>query len=209
MGLDTFGGLASGFSACEPFAREFWWFPHYQDLEGSTIPKLWLAVLILPLFSSIRAIAAEKSSGRVAVLVSGHDTSLIEIVSSCLTRQLKSFNNVSVVDSEPGYYLRVMAIENRSAGKSLGYTLSVVVTRTVQDDYLRSSVPDEARLAFLLTLYGKVERIVDSWIVSAAHDDLDQACRRIVETFYWGTLEQGRNPRRRLGEVIYGLVTPE
>jgi hypothetical protein len=42
-----------------------------------------------------------------------------------------------------------MVIENRSAGKNLGYTLSVVVTRTIEDDVLRSSVPDEARRAFL------------------------------------------------------------
>ena len=142
-------------------------------------------------------------------MVSGYDTSLIEIVSSCLTQKLKSLSIVTVVDTEPGYYLRVMAIENKSPSKSLGYTLSVVVTRTVQDDYLRSSVPDEARLAFLLTLYGKVEKIVDSWIVSTAHDDLDHACNKIVDTFRWGTLEQARNPRKRLGEVVYGIATPE
>jgi hypothetical protein len=177
-------------------------------LEGPAIPKLWLAALSLLTIPSAVAAPAATWNARVTVLVSGYDTSLIEIVSACLTGKLKSLNNVTVVDTEPAYYLRVMVIENRAAGRNLGYTLSVVVTRTVQDDVLRSSVPDAARLAFLLTLYGNVEKIADSWIVSAAHDDLDEACHKIVDTFYWGTLEQARNPRRRLGEVVYGIATP-
>jgi hypothetical protein len=167
-----------------------------------------LAALLFLGLQNAAAAPTAKWTGRVAVLVSGYDTSLIEVVSGCLTQKLKSLNNITVVDTEPGYFLRVMVIENRSAGKNLGYTLSVVVTRAVEDDVLRSSVPDEARRAFLLTLYGNVEKVLDSWIVSAAHSDLEEACRKIIDTFYWGTLEQARNPRRRLGEVLYGTATP-
>lgn len=168
-----------------------------------------MAALILLALNSAIAAPAGKWNGRVSVLVAGYDTALIEIVSSCLTQKLKSLNDISVVDSEPGYYLRVMVIENKTPSRSLGYTLSVVATRTVQDEYLKNSVPDPARLAFLLRLYGQVEKIADSWIVSAPHDDLDQACKKIVDTFYWGTLEQARNPRQRLGEVLYGVASPE
>jgi hypothetical protein len=167
-----------------------------------------LAALVFLGLQSATAASTDKWTGRVTVLVSGYDTSLIEIVSGCLTQKLKSLNNITVVDTEPGYFLRVMVIENRSAGQDLGYTLSVVVTRTIENDVLRSSVPDEARRAFLLTLYGNVEKILDSWIVSAAHGDLEEACRKIIDTFYWSTLEQARNPRRRLGEVLYGTATP-
>lgn len=172
-------------------------------------PRLWLTAALI-LSSRIGSAApVEKWNSRVTVLVSGYDTSLIDIVSSCLTQHLRSLKDITVVDAEPGYRLRVMVIENKTVAKSVGYTLSVVVTHTVQDEYLRNSVHDEARLAFLLRLYGNVESIADSWIVSASHEELDQVCQKIVETFYWGALEQARNSRRRLGEVVYSLGSPE
>jgi hypothetical protein len=172
-------------------------------------PRLWWTAVLLLSMRIGSAAPVEKWNSRVTVLVSGYDTSLIDIVSGCLTQHLRSVKDITVVDAEPGYYLRVMVIENKTVAKSVGYTLSVVVTHTVQDEYLRNSVHDEGRLAFRLRLYGNVENIADSWIVSAPHDELDQVCRKIVDTFYWGALEQARNSRRRLGEVVYGIGSPE
>ncbi len=66
----------------------------------------------------------------MTVAISGYDTSSIEMGSSCLTQQLKSFRDINVVDAEPGYILRVMVVENKATAASVGYTLSVVVTRS-------------------------------------------------------------------------------
>jgi hypothetical protein len=177
-------------------------------LRAPSIRAACCASLFCLLSQTGRAAPAEKLKSRVTPLVSGYDTALIEIVSSCLTQELKTFRDVSVVEAEPAYFLRVMVIENKAPAKSIGYTLSVVVTRTIEDQYLRQSVPDEARLAFLLRLYGKVETIADSWILTASPDELNRVCRKIVETFYWQVLAQARGSRRRLGEVVYDLAPP-
>jgi len=140
---------------------------------------------------------------RVAIQVAGYDPALIVRVSAYLKDELRTFKDITLVDDEPGVYLRIMAIENKNRMETSGYTLSVLASSTIEPAYLRSSVPDEARRAFLLGLYRAAEKLSDQWIVSTPPSGLEDACRKIVATFYWGAYQQAVNPRTTVGQAVF------
>ena len=70
-------------------------------------------------------------------------------------------------------------------------------------------MPDDAKRSFLLRLYGGAEKLADQWIVSAAPKNLESACQKVVDIFYYGKLQDLMEPRVRLGEATYGAITPQ
>jgi hypothetical protein len=161
------------------------------------------AVAVLASLASGQAASPSKDRIRVAVQVSGYDPPLIEAVTASLVRNLRGFRDVAVVDNEADLHLRILVIENQNSVKSFGYTLSILASRTVPEDFLRSSVPVEARRAFLLRLYGNSETLADNWMAAAPPDGLEDACKKIIATFYWGAFQQVKNPRLSVGEAVY------
>lgn len=161
------------------------------SLTSVAVKLFLLALTIMPL---------AQAADRVAVQVSGYDPALIDRVTSYLTREMRSLRAIKIVDTAPSQYLRIMVVENKGKGDSVGYTLSVLVSSTVQEDYLRTSVPDEARRAFLLKFYGNAEKLADYWIVSAPPKGLEEACAKIVATF---NMDRLRQTRQTLGEALY------
>lgn len=139
----------------------------------------------------------------LAVQVSGYDPALIDLVSTYIKDELRSLKDVALVDDEPMVYLRVMVIENKSRSETTGYTLSALVSSTIESAYLRNIVPDESQRGFLLRLYGTAEKLQDQWIVSAPASGLEETCRNIVATFYRTSYQQIMKPRLTVGEVIY------
>lgn len=64
------------------------------------------------------------------LIASRSDSAIADQPFPIVTQELKSFRDINVVDAEPGYILRVMVVENKATAASVGYTLSVVVTRS-------------------------------------------------------------------------------
>lgn len=145
---------------------------------------------------------------RIAVQVAGYDPTLIDQVSRYIKDELRTLKDVSLVDDEPMVYLRVMVIENKSRLETTGYTLSALVSSTIEPAYLRNLVPDESQRGFLLRLYGTAEKLEDQWIVSSPASGLEETCRKMVATFYGTTSRQILHPRLTLGQVIYSPPPP-
>ena len=140
---------------------------------------------------------------RLSIQVAGYDPALIDRVSACLKNEVRNIKGITLVDEEPGLYLRIMVIENKGRSETSGYTLAVLASSTIEQAYLRSSVSDEARRAFLVGLYRGAEKLSDQWIVSTPPNGLEDACRKVVATFHQGTYQQAIHQRLTVGQAVF------
>ena len=161
-----------------------------------------LLCLLTPNLTLARNPEAAKNT-RVTVQVAGYDPVLIERVSAYLKNELRNLKGITLATDEPGLYLRIMVIENKNRFETSGYTLSVLASSTIEPNYLRTLVPDDARRAFLMGLYRTAEKLSDQWIVSTTPADLEDACRKIAATFYQGAYQQAINERLTVGQAVF------
>jgi hypothetical protein len=98
------------------------------------------------------------------LIASRSDSAIADQPFPIVTQELKSFRDINVVDAEPGYILRVMVVENKATAGSVGYTLSVLVTPTIQDDVLRTPSPTRpgCRFCSVSTVRSRTSPIIGS-----------------------------------------------
>lgn len=167
---------------------------HWAQLIG--------ALCLIAVFG-LTAHAADTSnlrfSARVKVTVSAPDN-IKGAVSSYLNRELRSLNDVELVDTKPEWEINVLAMELKTVGgyKS-GVVLSTVIINSFDNQML--SVFFQPNLKDIgLYMTSSLSWYPDHWMNVGSTDDLQRLCKDIVADFDTKHLEESRKSFRRAKE---------
>jgi len=142
-----------------------------------------------------------KFTARVKVIVSG-DENIKGVITSYLNRELRSLNDVELVDSDPEWTIMVMAMEARTiGGYKSGIILSTNIIRHFSNQILSSLFQEkfkEAGLKITSNLYWDV----DQWLNVGPADKLQELCKKAIANFDTKHLEEGRKFFRKMKEDL-------
>jgi len=150
--------------------------------------------LALLVATSIQSFAAEHYF-RVRVEVSG-DANIKPLVTSYINRELRTLNDVKIMDNDPGWLLSIVAIETYTkGGDKIGVALSVVVLKLVTSLFAKK-IP--------LALVGMVPELYlfhTHILYTDSTNNLQRTCKRIVADFDSEQLETARRVLREANEL--------
>jgi len=78
------------------------------------------------LFVGVAAIASDEANYHVAVLLSADDT-IENVLRSCINREIRNLGDVSIVENDAQFSLRVVAMRNTVGGQTVGYIASMAI----------------------------------------------------------------------------------
>ncbi len=163
-----------------------------------------IAVLFISLVLSIDAYAAGTSnprfSARVKVTVTASDNIKSNIV-SYLNRELRSLNDVELVDTKPDWEICVLALElSNVGGYKTGVALATVYLKHFENEGIGEWFkPQNKKNALNITssLYWRP----DYWLVAGSTDDVQKLCKDIIAYFDSSNLEEDRKIFRLLNDT--------
>ena len=135
---------------------------------------------------------------RVQVAVSAPEN-IRGLITSYITRELRSLRDVEVVDEYPRWLIQVVAIEvSGKDGYKFGVSLSIAVLEKFDNSYLKSLMRETYKKDLVVSLTSNLYSLPDLWIRIGSHDDLRSICDGIVAGFDTEHLEESRRLLRRL-----------
>jgi hypothetical protein len=122
-------------------------------------------------------------------------------ISSYLNRELRSLNDVSIVESNPEWIIDITASElTYSSGQKTGaVAISIVITSPYRNKALSSMLQPNYK-DFGLRLTSNLVHFYSHWLFLGSTDDLQMISKRIVTSFDTQILEDQRKLFRQAQE---------
>ena len=158
-------------------------------------------LLMVTVISSVAAQDLPKFKARVKVSVSA-DENIKGMVTSYINRELRSLQDVEVVDRDPEWELQILAMEvSTKGGYKSGIVLSVVILSKFSSQILLPFVSGSYKEA-VDKLTSNLYYYPDHWLIVDSTKDLKQSCIGIVADFDTKYLEQSRKINRELMKTL-------
>lgn len=162
-----------------------------------------IAGVITIIVLSVAAYAADTNNSRftsrVKVTVSSNDN-IQDIVKSYLNRELRSLNDVELVDTDPDWEIEVLAMELKtSSGNKPGVVLSTVLSLY----YDKQVVINLIKPMYIDTLPPNGLQVTHyHWLNVDSKDNLQNMCNKMIAEFDSQYLEEGRKSFRKMKESL-------
>ena len=155
------------------------------------------AVIVMTLGVTTNSEEQTDHKFRVQVSVSSKDDSFEGLVKSYINRELRSLRDVEIVYRNPRWKLSIVALEDfTKSGRKMGVTLSTVILRRFDNQFLLSTLPENYRRLASLQTSGLYDHY-DQWVNGGSNDDLRTICNEIVAKFDTRYLEKVRKSLRK------------
>jgi hypothetical protein len=139
-------------------------------------------------------------SAKVKVSVSAPDD-IKDLVSSYLNRELRSLNDVEIVDNNPDWEIEIVAMELKTvSGYKNGIAISTVILSPYNNQALSEFFKPEFKESGLLITSG-LSWYSDQMLNVDSSDNLQELCKTIVADFDSRELEPSRKFFRNLKET--------
>lgn len=159
-----------------------------------------IGALCLVTLMSFSAHAAD-TNWRVKVTVSASE-SIKDSVSSYLNRELRSLNDVEVVNDNPDWEISVVAMELKTVGGyKNGIALSTVIVTPFNNQSLSGFFQPKFKTTGLQMTSG-LSWYPDQWLNVGSADDLQKQCKDIITNFDVTTLEESRKSLQKVKELL-------
>jgi len=142
----------------------------------------------------------QQFTARVKVIVSAKEN-IKSSLTSYLNRELRSLNDVELVETDPEWELNVLAVELKTTGgyKS-GVALSVVIISPFINQMLSGFFQEQFEDAGL-KMTSDLYLYPDHWLNVGPADKLQDLCKDVIATFDTKHLEEGRKSFRLLQKI--------
>jgi len=158
-------------------------------------------MLVVTAVSSVAAQDLPKFKARVKVSVSA-DENIKGTVTSYINRELRSLQDVEIVDRDPEWELQILAMEiSTKGGYKTGIVLSVVILSKFSNQFLLDRVADSYK-EIVGNLTSSLYYYPDHWLRVGSNEDLKSLCNGIVADFDTRYLEESRKMHRQLMEIL-------
>ncbi len=157
-----------------------------------TLMFSFIFLLFFPFFAFSQDIP--KYSARVKINCSSN-SDVMEIT-SYLTRELRSLNDVSVVENNPDWELSIIVLETiTKSGMKIGIVFSVVILKPISNEVLKFYLTEVGKLrpdqvAFIDLAKNDLYNFRGHWIDTGSKDDMRYICQRVVAQFDSGYLDK-------------------
>ena len=163
-----------------------------------------LTLIILPFCVQAEQKEIPKYQERVNLIVSG-DQNIKGEVTSYITRELRSLNDVIIVDENADWQISILAMEAITKGSYKGgIALSVVILRPFNNNILKPFIgkltADQSNLIDALTSF--LYRYEEHWLRIGSPDDLKSICQGIVADFDSKHLEKSRRLYQQTNDAL-------
>jgi hypothetical protein len=136
-----------------------------------------------------------KFSARVNLVVDVPEN-IEQLFADCLMQELRSIGDIILTNNNPQYRITVMALPNRTEKEDIGFTFSILISRPIDMNILRTVLSsekiseDEKKI---LVLIGKnYEKIEKTSLLTCSPNELGRICKEIVSGFNADILENDR-----------------
>ncbi|WJW76086.1 hypothetical protein QVG61_03055 [Thiohalobacter sp. IOR34] len=162
------------------------------------------AIILIILFGNVARAAqgsANQFSAKVKVTVSADDN-IKGQVESYIKRELRSLQDVTLVDEGADWELSILAMEvSTKGGYTSGVILSVVILSTFNNQMVSGMLQEKYKelgtnLTKGLYLYP------DHWLRAGADDQLRSLCIKLIADFDSEKLEESRKQYREIMKII-------
>jgi len=142
-----------------------------------------------------------KFKARVRVSVTASE-SIKGTVTSYINRELRSLQDVELVDRDEEYELKIMAMELSDAGGyNFAIALSAVSLIKFPNQLLSNVVPNSYKEAIVKLTSGLYYYPIQ-WLITGPTRDLRKLCSDVVATFDTESLEEGRQSHRKIQDIL-------
>lgn len=150
--------------------------------------------------------SANKFSCRIAVEVEAKGQ-LQEQVSSYVNRELRGLGDVLLVEDKPTIRVKILAIKNTSAdsGQHLGYTLSLVVTRLLDIESLKTIIAGQVKkddFSLIENYLDERYTLIEHYLTVGGPNSLKNLCEEIVTQLDVSAIEIERKDWQKRQEAI-------
>lgn len=164
-----------------------------------------LSFLFVLVVYNVSAIAADNSpqrfTSRVKITVGSSDK-IKDSVRSYLNRELRSLNDVELVDTDPEWEIDVIAMELKTtSGRTPGVVLSIVIGLYYDKAEMANIIKPLYADSFLQKPNGLQVAYWHLLQVDSA-DNLQKMCKEFIATFDSQYLETGRKSNRQAKESL-------
>jgi hypothetical protein len=140
-------------------------------------------------------------SARVRVTVTA-DESIKGMVSSYLNRELRSLGDVELVDDNPEYEIRFLAVETKSlSGQKTGVAFSVITSEYFDNQSISFTFQPKYKEMGLRATAG-LEHNLDHRMEMGSTSELEKICKEIVADLDAKTLGESRRSFREMKEIL-------
>lgn len=164
-------------------------------------PRIYTAVIILSvlMFFSAQGIAADYSI-RVSVNVTAKDD-INNLITSYVTRELRSISDVVIVDTNPEWVLSIVAFEVKSkVGEKTGVAFSTVVLEPFNNEILTRMLQEKFKdIGLIIT--SNLNVFHTQWLQIGSDSDVRSICSKIVADFDGEHLEKQRKLNQQFKEL--------
>jgi hypothetical protein len=158
-------------------------------------------VALLSLTVQAEDISSFRFSAKVKVRVSANEN-IKGSVGSYINRELRSLNDVELVDSNPEWEINVLAMETKTvSGYKSGFVLSTVIINRFDNQMLLAALPQNYKEA-ASKMTSSLWWYPDHWVITGSTDDLHKLCKEIVADFDTKHLEESRKSFREIKEWL-------
>jgi len=128
----------------------------------------------------------------------GGDPNITSLITSYITRELRSIGDIVVVDSKPDYKLIIVVIEDKTtSGKKIGFSLAMTILEYYREDAFMFMLKERWKdpFRFIMADLCVYKNLL---VMSGSDKDLRSTCSEIVANFDNEYLE----PSRKLHQSI-------
>jgi hypothetical protein len=155
--------------------------------------------LLLLCLSHFLAYSQDQSSIKIGVQVGFSIDGFSEgTIKSTILNKLRSFNDVSIVDSGGFYRLNIQAMELKTkAGQPAGMAFSIIVLSPDTPGFYKTMLSaqgtlNDKQIKFLDEFFTDRYVYATSWLFTGSNSDIANICEEIVNTFNADYLENIR-----------------
>lgn len=162
--------------------------------------KVMVPFIVCGFLLMLSGVAIAKSGNkvfRVYVDVSG-DPNIKSLITSYITRELRSIGDIVVVDSKPDYKLIIVAIEDHTtSGKKFGFSLAITILEYYREDIFRFMLKEKYKDSFRSIMADLCE-FKNLLVMCDSDKNLRSTCSKIVANLDNEYLEPSRKFRQRI-----------
>lgn len=145
--------------------------------------------------------SAKQFSAKVQVSISANE-SIKSQVDSYIKRELRSLQDVTLVDEGADWELNILAMEaSTKAGYKSGVILSVVIISPFNNQIVSEMLQDKYK-EFGTTLTKGLYRDPDHWLRTGPNDQLRSLCVELIADFDSKIVEEARRQYREIVKIM-------
>lgn len=151
----------------------------------------------LLMLSVVTTAKSDSKVFRIYVEVDG-DPNITSLITSYITRELRSIGDIVVVDSKPEYKLIIAAVETKTTGgEKLGFSLAIVILEYYPEDIYSYMLKEEDKDSFR-SIMADICFFKRLLVMSGPYRSLRSICSEIVAEFDNEYLEPSRKLSQRI-----------